>query len=87
MDLDSQINLIQTLETSINEQENKLHQMRTVLTEQKRKCEIACGKTDIGHWYIKERDDDYHSPGWYYTCRRCGFFCRQAINGQVVSTN
>ncbi len=84
MDLDSQINFIQTLETTINEQENKLHQMRTTLHQYRLKCMDTCGKTNGGHSYTRERDDDYHSPGWYYTCSRCGFFAKQPINGHMV---
>ncbi len=83
MDLNSQINFIKTLETTINEQESKLHQMKTMLHQCRLKCMNACGETNEGHCYIKERDGDYHSPGWYYTCSRCGFFARQAVNGQI----
>jgi predicted SprT family Zn-dependent metalloprotease len=28
------------------------------------------------HDYIEERDDDYHKPGKYYTCRFCKDFTR-----------
>jgi hypothetical protein len=28
------------------------------------------------HDYVEERDDDYHKPGIYYTCRFCNDFTR-----------
>jgi hypothetical protein len=29
------------------------------------------------HVYIRERDDDYHTTFWAYTCQHCGHYTRQ----------
>jgi hypothetical protein len=30
-----------------------------------------------GHDFLVEPDDDYHKPGWYYTCRHCNYWTKQ----------
>ncbi len=34
--------------------------------------------------FYKEDDGDYHSPGYYYTCKVCGYFTRFKPNNAKI---
>ncbi len=48
----------------------------------KRKLDVATAalqkqcNDEVGHDYCAERDSDYHSSGWDYTCSVCGYWTR-----------
>lgn len=44
------------------------------LQEAEHTLKVMC--KNAGHDYLRERDDDFHSSSYTYTCQRCGAFTR-----------
>lgn len=64
-----------SLEDDLRYHQVKLRQLEARLKEEKEVLQEICERDQL-HEYIGERDDDYHRPGWYYTCKHCGHFTR-----------
>lgn len=66
---------VKCMEGELIELQKRTYELHSRLREEEAKLQQLC-KQETGHVFEKERDDDYHRPGWYYTCKYCRFFTR-----------
>lgn len=72
LDFDNQHQKVEKMKKLIHEYEDAIaYEKRKLKIEQDILQELC---NERGHDYMAEDNGDYHRPGYYYTCKCCGFF-------------
>ncbi len=72
LDFDVQLQKVQKIKKLIHEYEDALTYERKKMKIEQDILQELCNER--GHAYVAEDNGDYHRPGYYYTCKCCGFF-------------
>lgn len=69
MEQNQQLQVVNDLKQKKRQLQDQLHKIKNQLEKEQHALQKVCK-----HNYIKESDEDYHRPSYYYICKICDHF-------------